>query len=144
MKVQTTMTIPGVPPNWSNERLSRWELAAAMAHWKLLANRVAHGARNRAGWPTPIKCDPPAMRRVEFTLYRHDLLDDDGAFNSMKPVIDGLKGALIWNDGPAWCQTIARPAHPLGQVQIPALERERTIIRVSLVWAEEQRQEVSA
>lgn len=133
MRTQATLTIPGCPLNWSNERLSRFELNAQMQHWKRMAHMKGHGARAGAHWPLPIKVDPPAVRWVEFTLYRHTLLDDDGAWNSMKPVIDGLKGALLWDDGPAWCQVIARPTHPLGQVQIPATDRERTIIRVSLV-----------
>lgn len=141
MKTEAIFTVPGVPPNWANERMHRMQLAQAYADWKWLVNRLAHGARNRAGWPRPIKTDPPAPRWVEFTQYRYTLLDGDGVWNSMKPLIDGLKGALVVDDSPTWCLVIARP-HPLGEVQLPSpeaislglkSERARVVIRVRLM-----------
>lgn len=128
MHASALVELKGVPANWSNQRLHHLARHSAMDAWKQMAHMAAQGARNTARWPLPVKVDPPAPRWLEVTLYRHHLLDEDNLVSSLKPIIDGLKGALLVDDSPAWCRLIMPE-----QVKVPITEPERTVIRVSVL-----------
>jgi hypothetical protein len=122
--------IPGVPPNWSNERMHYMAKHSTMKAWREKATFLARGARAGAGWPTLDKRpEVEALRFVSFTLYKHEpLYDDDGAWSSIKPLLDALQGVLIWKDSPKWVGI-----REVKQVPIPKKKKECTIIQVSLV-----------
>jgi hypothetical protein len=118
--------LSGVPPSPNRVRLARED--PLVLQWKTSAIWAARSAANKAHWPRPpARTDPPTPRYVSFTLYRHQLLDPDHMYTSFTPIFNGLKGALIVDDSFIWAQLLGR------QVQIPRTERERTVVRVSLV-----------
>ena len=122
--------LPGVPPS-PNQLRGHWaSVYRTQSRWKHLTRALAHTARVRAGWQLPSKADPPEMRRLEFTLYRHRLLDTDNGWASIKICVDGLKDVLIANDDPGSVQLLPLPP-PSGQVQIPRSEPERLVLKVS-------------
>jgi hypothetical protein len=118
-----------VPPSPNRTRLTRED--PALAEWRTKSAFLARGARARAHWDVPTKVDPPAPRWVSITLYRWRRLDDDHAWASVTPVLNGLKGALILDDSGPWCRLWRVEQINPGQ-QWP----ERTSVTVSLVAPE--------
>lgn len=124
------VVIPGVPPNWSNSRYgSHYQRGKDVAYWRDLSYKLAHSARNGARWPLPVKCDPPAPRFIEVDIYKHGpLYDMDGAMSCLKPLVDGLQGALVYRDDDKWLKWLSLPR------QHPADEKfSRVEIKIHLV-----------
>lgn len=115
LATNVVVSIPGVPPNWSNERLHHMAKAREVKRWRELAWYAAQSARNAAHWPLPEKTNPPAPRYLRIVLLkRKPHYDDDGAWNAVKPLIDGCQGVLLVNDSPAWCQVVdVQQKHPV-------------------------------
>jgi hypothetical protein len=119
---RAVVTVPGVPPAWTNQRGHHMQRHAEMARWKHDTWMLAHSARNAAGWPIPVRCAPPAPRYVRFDLWRCHPLDDDNAWASIKPLLDALAwpgeglppgqpGPLLVDDRREWCRVIAVEQH---------------------------------
>lgn len=129
MKTFARVVIPGVPDNWSNKRQHHMAAHREKALWKDLAWKFGHSARNDARWPLPVKCDPPAPRWLVVTVYkRTPLYDQDGCVSALKPIIDGLKGSLLVDDGPEWCCWAYMPT----QVVVGEPREEQVVIEVHL------------
>lgn len=122
------VVIPGVPPAWTNQRGHHMQRHADMKRWKDLAWTLGQSARNEAGWPPLDRVEEPAPRWVAFTLHRHRLLDTDNAWSSIKPLLDGVKGVLVVDDSPKWCQVLS-----VAQLQIPPARPEQVVIVVYAV-----------
>lgn len=123
-----TFELNGVPPSPNRSRWARED--AELLTWKTAATYAARGAANKAHWekpPPPVT--PPVKRFVNFTLYRHRLIDSDHVYTSVTPLFNGLKGVLIVDDSPDWAELHVH------QVQIELAARERTVCRVALVAA---------
>lgn len=127
LRLVARFELPGVPPS-PNELRSRSDEIRNTIYWRELTWTLAQSARNSARWPLPVKTQPPAPRWVAFTLYRHGALDRDHVPTSITPCLNGLKGVLIWDDGPAWVRL-----YRVRQHVIPHAERLRTEIEVHLV-----------
>lgn len=122
-----TFTIPGAPPNWSNERGHHMAIHRAKDVWKERSWLLAHGARSAAGWPLLERAEP-SPRWVHFRVHRHRLLDEDNLVASIKPCLDGMKGVLIWDDSPRWCHLIG-----VEQVRVETGAEEHVSVCVYLV-----------
>jgi hypothetical protein len=103
-----TVVVPGLPPNWSQFRGSSLRRDVAKAEWRDLTWRIAHSERNRVRWPLPLSSDP--LRYLSVQIRKHKpLYDHDGAVSALKPVIDGLKGVLAYDDSPRYLALITPP-----------------------------------
>lgn len=91
---------------------------------------LAQSARNTAGWPLPVRTNPPTPRYLEIDTYRVGELDPiDNGPGSLKALIDGLKGVLIVDDRPAWCLLIGE----IRPHRVATAAEERTEFVVHLV-----------
>ena len=132
LATHATVIVPGVPANWSQWRGSSLARDAAKAPWRDLARMLAHSGRNAARWPLPVKTAPPARRWLEVEIHKlRPHFDDDGAVGCLKPIIDGLKGALLVDDSPAWCALITPPSEM--QRLAANAASEHVLLRVHLV-----------
>lgn len=132
IRTVAVVEIPGVPQNWSQWRGSSLARDAAKKPWRELAWYAAQSARNAARWPLPEKVNPPARRYLEVEIHKmRPLYDEDGAVSCLKPLIDGLRDVLLWDDSPAWCGLLTAPV----DLQHEVLKQvfQRVIIRVHLV-----------
>src|SRR6202011_2872641 len=121
------VVIPGVPPSPNELKgLHPMEHHRRTAPFKGDAYFAAQSARNKAGWPLPIRTETPTPRYVRVWLYRARQLDQDNAVGSLKPVIDGLKKILLWDDSPNWCRLLDPIQKPLEGGQ------ERTVVEIYL------------
>lgn len=137
LATHATVIVPGVPPSWPNTRMNHMQRHAEMSYWKRTTWMLAHSARNAARWPLPVRTDPPSPRWVRFDIHRVHLLDDDNAWASIKPLLDGLHwagdgafkvGPLLIDDGQKWCSVYA-----LHQHKATLAAQERVVISVHLV-----------
>lgn len=120
-----TISIPQVPPNWSNLRLHHIELYRRKRAWVEVAYVLAHKARVEAGWPRAAATD--TQRSVTFTIHKTwPAFDPDGAWAAIKPILDGLKQTLIWDDGGEY---IRIPS--VDQVRVRHLKEQKTVITVT-------------
>lgn len=83
--------IPGVPPSPNRTRYTR-EDPDVLAYRDLTIFH-ARGAKNRAHWRND---GEPAPRWLFIVLQRHALLDPDHAWASITPVLNGMKGSLLY------------------------------------------------
>jgi len=85
-----------------------WKKAKAVKQWRELTWYGAAAARVLASEPTMRQIPDcrvhPVKRSVTITVYRARLLDWDNLVASVKGCVDGLRGQLIADDGPAWLQ----------------------------------------
>jgi len=116
-RMRVSFRLAGCPPNWANQTAgadhqfkSKHELWAAKAAWKQVTAYVARAVCNSLAVPRPAASD--ARREVAITLYRQRHLDPDGAYASVKPVLDGLKGVLLFDDRKRYCQLVVEQEHP--------------------------------
>jgi hypothetical protein len=137
---EARVVIPGVPDNWSQWRGSSIARDAKKAIWRRTAWLIAQSARNAAGWPLPVKCDPPARRFLAVAVFKHGrLYDEDGCVSALKPLIDGAcgrqagapSGVLAFDDSPAWLGLITAPID-MQRVATTGAE-ERVVLTVHLV-----------
>jgi hypothetical protein len=126
-QTEITFEIPGCPPSPNRTRFTRED--PELTAWRERATYHARGAANRAHWPKPPPRPPiPAPRWVSVVLYRRHLLDEDHAWASVTPVINGLKGSLLVDDSPEWCRLWS-----VRQERHTESHRDRTVVTVSLV-----------
>ena len=115
-----------VPYNWSNKRM-HWRLRSKWNHaWKD-AVRSAYLTIVLAPGKNHIKRFEQAS--VIITLHKFKLFDRDGAYSSIKPVLDGLvEVEIIKDDSPKYIDLEVnqiKVAHQhLEKVEIEVLERE--------------------
>jgi len=135
MSHTVSFRLEGVPPNWSNVRWGQGhdferqsDVWRAKADWKTLTHAVAMSTRHRSWIPAPARSDP--RRRVLITLYRRRLLDVDGAWSSVKPIIDGLKGALLFDDAQKYIEPFVHQLYPEDQPE--SLGRECVVVAVEV------------
>lgn len=129
---EVLVRVQGVPMSRANARghWSRWE--ADRKAWIRDIRYAAHSARNGARWRLPDRSrGPEAERRgIAIVQYRLRLLDPvDNLPASCKWVMDGLIGALIVDDGPAWVEVLAPPR----QLKIRTAFEQRVEVRVRLL-----------
>jgi hypothetical protein len=106
MLTEVEFSFVGVPPTWQNRR-SHWHREVQEKRvWKELTQLHAQQARIRMGWARPSEAD--ACRIVTIFLHRVRELDIDNAYNSIQPILNGLKGALIWDDRQRYCDLTVR------------------------------------
>jgi hypothetical protein len=126
------MTVPGVPPNWSNWRGSSYARDNAKRPWRELAWKCAQSARNDAHWPLPVKTETPTPRYLEVEIHKlKPFYDDDGAVSCLKSIIDGMQGVLLYRDSPEW-SFLMTPPHDM-QKPVTKVGDQCVIITVSLV-----------
>ena len=125
MSRQLVIEIPSVPPNWSNMRVHPIELYRQKKAWFETAYMLSHKARVEAGWPMAAPMD--GVREISFTIYKTwPAFDADGAWAAIKPLLDGLKKTLIWDDGGKF---IRIPA--VDQVRVKSQKDRRVVITVT-------------
>jgi hypothetical protein len=93
-----TLKIGGVPENWSNSRYGKAvHQKQYSGPWHRAASLIAKQALNQAKL-APQEAPHP-QRRVEIMIFRcAPMFDPDAIAHTMKPVIDGLKRLLIYDD----------------------------------------------
>ncbi len=132
LATHATVVVPGVPENWSNLRVHHMVLHRMKDEWKQRGWYCAQSARNAAGWPLPVKTDPPAPRWMEVEIHkRRPHYDDDGAVSCLKPLVDSMKGVLLVDDSPAWCALITPPSEM--QRAVAKTAEERVVLTLHLV-----------
>lgn len=130
MRTFARVEVSGVPANWSQHRGHSQVRDAEKRPWRDRTWFLAQSARNDAGWPLPVRAFPPVQRWLVVQVYkRAPLYDEDGLVSSLKPVIDGLVGVLLVDDGPAWCAWAGMP----DQHVVDEERAERVVIEVHLV-----------
>jgi hypothetical protein len=126
MAEAATFTMTRVPPSWPNRRLQWYQLAGQKKAWRGSAHILAQSARNEARWPLPGVWHLFATPRVTILLRRVRLLDHDNAYASVKPIVDGLQGALIHSDAPDKCELLVtqeRVEHYADQATVVTVTR---------------------
>lgn len=105
---QVCFEIPRVPPSLSNQRLWWTRRYRLLSDWKQESWLRAQIARNERRLPHPHSTEPG--RRVTIVMHRRRLLDTDNAYASVKGILDGLVGVLIYDDSPRYCDLVVRQA----------------------------------
>jgi len=127
MAEAATFTMTRVPPSWPNRRFHWARLASQKKAWRGSAQILAQSARNEARWPLPVVWHLFATPRVTILLRRVRLLDHDNAYASVKPIVDGLQGALIHSDAPDQCELLVT------QERVKHYEEEATVVTVTRI-----------
>lgn len=109
LALAAVVVVPGLTPNWSQFRGSSLRRDVAKAEWRDLTWRIAQSERNRLRWPLPLVTDPLRYLTAEIRK-RRPLYDHDGAVSALKPLIDGLKAVLVYDDSPRWLALITPPS----------------------------------
>jgi hypothetical protein len=112
----------GVPPTWQNRRNHWAKEAQEKRVWKELTHMHAQSCRNLHQWFLPTQDNP--CRIVTIFLHRVRELDIDNAYNSIQPILNGLKGALIYDDRQRYCDLSVR------QVKVQHYSDQKTRIVV--------------
>lgn len=84
-----------IPHNMSNQRM----------HWAK-KNRWNSEWKDAVGWEVNLQRKqfgklPLLFAKIQVVIHAVRLMDYDGAYNAVKPLIDGLKGSVIVDDSPA-------------------------------------------
>lgn len=92
------LVIQGVPPLPNDRKGAHWgRIAAERAEWRRVSRLIAIDARNRGSLPWP---SGRVRLELAFVYPTARMPDVDNAAAAAKPVIDGLVGVLIDDDGP--------------------------------------------
>lgn len=128
IRLHAVVTVPGRPPSLNARYGHHMARHRESAMWTERTHLLALEARHRAGWRPLEECEP-AMRWLTIDTYRRGELDPiDNGPGSLKPILDGLKGVLLWDDSARY----VRLACPIRPHRVTTVAEERTIIRVSL------------
>jgi hypothetical protein len=117
--------LDGVPKNPSNQRGHWASKYRDTSSWKEAVRLFALQERARHHWPAPTAED--GKRAVYVTLFRCQLLDSDNAVASIKAVLDGLVGALVFSD------SIRYVALTVRQVKVAHRTDQKTRVEISFV-----------
>jgi hypothetical protein len=101
-----TLRIGGVPENLANSRYGKAVHAKHSTNpWSHMVGSLAGEALVVAHLPHQTLKHP--KRRVEFMIFRcAPMFDPDGATMAMKPILDALKGVLIYDDSPTYIKEV--------------------------------------